>query len=172
MWPHPLGSASSANWSQVSLTTGLWGAPQMLWCVLSAGPRFFFLLCLKCLTAQHVREQGDGRSRLWNQKANGSSWVCTRVPGFSFFSFPSLLSPFLSSFHLLLSFSFLLFCFGRTEQRKEKMVKQWKTGYVPDGRVFVTLKFSWDSSRTLTVCLKQTALWWIWWLSTWGELWW
>lgn len=71
MWPHPLGFASSAQWGQVRLATGLWGVSQMLQCLVSNAKVLLFLLLLKCLSAQHRREQCDRRNHPWNSQESG-----------------------------------------------------------------------------------------------------
>lgn len=129
MWPHPLGSASSAKWGQVSPATGLWGASQMLQCVCSAMPRFFSFCCSSNAFQLSISESkviGGGISEIRNEMEVPDYMQELLIflfisPAFFLQSSACLFPPF----HLFL----------RIEWRKEKMLRQWRFGLVRNGRV-------------------------------------
>lgn len=122
MWPHPLRSASSAKWGQVSLTTGLWGAPQMPWCVLSAGPSFFsfcYTLNASQLSTAEGKVMGGAIFEIRNQ---------TEAPDYvqeflDFLSFPALLRSLPFFLPSILCFPFPFLTSVLKEQNREK--RRW-----------------------------------------------
>ena len=122
MWPHPLGFASSAKWGQVSLTTGLWGAPQMLWCVLSAGPRFFsfcYTSNASLLSTSENKVMGGAIFEI-RKRMEAPEYVHEFL---DFLSFPSLLHSLPFFLPSIFCFPFPFFFSVLEEQNREK--RRW-----------------------------------------------